>query len=77
MFEKCGKIKNPERSEFTKVKGRKRTEVSDTMQRGSERQEKCREEANHEATKTSSVRPQRWLCFINTGWVIRVFSGSS
>lgn len=73
-----GKIKNPESSVFTKGKGRKRTEVSDMMQRGSERQEKCGEEACHEeAAKTSSVRPRRVLHSIDTGWAMRVFSGRS
>lgn len=52
-----GKIKNPERSEFTKGKGRKRTEASDRRQRGSERPEKRWKEAcPGEATKPSSIR---------------------
>ena len=55
-----GKIKNPGRKEFTKGKGRrkKRTKVSDRMQRGLERQEKHGEEAcRGEAAKTSGIRP--------------------
>lgn len=54
------------------------TEISDSIQRGSNRQEKCGEEACHgEATKARRIRQRRGLYFIDTGWTMRVLSDNS